>query len=489
MRLGAGLSSAELAALFEEERRWQEQQSSGPSCAGGAPIGMRELLSLVDRSEAYEVARAALARFTSRARAEVLLDAPRPDSLELAPARRLIDWLYERWCRTDRHVLEAALNDRVAHHSDERASSRSLRVAALRELEPPAERRRRLRSVAHYPEFRRLQDEAPELWREACEVSPELEPWPTERLEAELARISAELARPPADPGPKPERREEQRAWAERRLDAVRGRRELKLLGHRVVTRVLAAPDLARLEAVLGAELHPGYRRRLELGLWEHDRGRARAWLHSGLDRPGQGIWVLAQVAEAPERPEVFARALEHPEPACRYLGIAGLEALGALPGAALDALAGDQDVFVRLRALACQAGRGEARGEQALLEHAAGAEQSVRVRAEATRWLAREPARHVDLLERALLEDHASEDDYHLPVAEEAAFGLARAGGERALTALVRAALVAPSNPLSDALRSYLGALRAGPGAPLEIWPNLWRRRLPYPGWSCEVL
>jgi len=538
VNVGEGVRPHELAGLFDEERRGHDALRScleteptadeSPAArrraasAGPPPVPARELLPLVRDEAALAAARAAVERLSPTARAELLADAPRRDQLQEPAGRQLLDELYEGWLSSDRHQLDGRLNDKVAQRTDERASSRAIRVAALRSISDPEERQRRVRFVAHYPEFEALERQAPEIWREAHEsferptwsagdadaAEEDLEPWPSDllpRLEEEIRRISSALRVPAEDPGPKPKRRDEQRTWGKRARAIRRRRRDLELRGHVVVNLLLSRrAGRDRLVAVLESDPHPLYRRKLERGLWTHDPDRALVWLTSALraSTTELGTWVLSAIAEDPDEVqlEVLRRAVGHDTPAFRYLGLHGLDALGSIDDTLLDRLVADPDVFVRLRAHAARAARGDRASEGALVEHATDRSRPVRVRAEAVRWLATlDPVRHFELLETALLTDHESDDDYHAPVGEEAAFGVARVGTDAALTVLVRAALAARSNPVGGALDCYLRTLLnwregraersqeeppAPGGAPVTIHGNLWRGRLlQYPG------
>lgn len=85
----------------------------------------------------------------------------------------------------------------------------------------------------------------------------------------------------------------------------------------------------------------------------------------------------------------------------------------------------------MRLRARGALPLRGHAESER-LLAGRAGRPRAVEGRAEAVRWLAElDPRRHFEELEHALLHGLDQVDDYRQPVAEAAAFGVARLGGD----------------------------------------------------------
>jgi len=516
---GLSVRATELAGLLEEERRWREEREACRAVRQGPPE-LRELLPLVRGEEGLATARAAVRRLAPADRAQALLEASRVDHAAGPEGRELLEEIYQAWWATDRHRLEEELNDQVASRTAERAASRRLLLARLREA-PDAVRRRLLPSVAAYPEFAALEAEAPELWREArarflrpvpAYGADDDTPWPPDllpRLEAEIGRIGDALAAPAEEPEPGPQPRAERKAWAQRRRAEVRRRLDLEQRGHIVMNLLLdrtAGRD--RLEALLAPGLHPFFWPKLEDGLWRHDPARAVAWASAALSgsTSSRGVRVLSRVAEdpRPHHAELLRFATGHAHASARYVGLHGLDALGAgLDDGLLRALAADADPFVRLRARAARAARGDARSERALIEEATARVRPVRVRAEATRWLAAlDPVQHAALLEEALLTDHETTDDGFTPVAEEAAFGVARSGTDEALTALVRAALAAPGNAAASAIEEYVRAILAwregepcaqiggvegrapspAPlpgGPPLWLYPDLWRRAL----------
>ena len=116
----------------------------------------------------------------------------------------------------------------------------------------------------------------------------------------------------------------------------------------------------------------------------------------------------------------------------------------------------------VRLHALALLIRHGEKSRLSEIVSDATEA-NDVRVRAEAVRVLGElDAGRHHPILSQVILEDWEEFDGRHVPVAEEAAFGLARLGTPEALTAILQASLLGP-HPVWAAAEHYFEMLFCG--------------------------
>jgi HEAT repeat protein len=124
------------------------------------------------------------------------------------------------------------------------------------------------------------------------------------------------------------------------------------------------------------------------------------------------------------------------------------------------------EDPNLRIRGRFVLARAGDKRCVENLLAMATN-ERNVLLRAQAVRWLGRlaSASEHLELFERLVRTDRESLDgelsfSYRLPVTEEAALALGGIGGERGLSALVRAALSRPHRITLDIL---LAGVRVG--------------------------
>lgn len=288
-----------------------------------------------------------------------------------------------------------------------------------------------------------------------------------ERLGEALEVSVDEAPRPLAD-------RAALRRWAEGIGTTRAERRSLEARAHLAMNQVLGGPVALLREVIERESLCSFFWCKLEAGLWQQDPDYARAWLSRLLvtaheETPTRrGAQALAHLVHTPKPSdaELLTAAAAHGHPDLRYLGVHGLDRLGALDDTELERAVVDSNALVTLRAHALRAARGSLSSCQALVAHARDHTKPVRVRAEAVDQLALlAPARHFETLEQALLTDHGSDDGHTLPVAEAAAFGIARVGSDRALTALVRAALTAPANSLADLIETNLLAMVRGEG------------------------
>jgi hypothetical protein len=104
-------------------------------------------------------------------------------------------------------------------------------------------------------------------------------------------------------------------------------------------------------------------------------------------------------------------------------------------------------------------------------------------VRAEAMRVLGEIDAKaHFKLLRHTLLDDH-QEDSMYFPAAEEAGLALAHLGTPEAMSALIRAYVVAPGS-LWSSLATYLDTIARrleGHDEPIQPYEFGWRRRRPW--------
>ncbi|MDC3959557.1 HEAT repeat domain-containing protein [Polyangium jinanense] len=226
------------------------------------------------------------------------------------------------------------------------------------------------------------------------------------------------------------------------------------------------------------ARLHEAARADLGLVLYRRKRRIALQYLEQRGAAPENlelARALLREIAKNPDtrdRPALLA-ALRFPDPEARFLALDVLDAVaedGPTFRAALESLAEDPDPFVRLRMTGALAYRGHASHVQPLVEAARSSADAI-LRALAIRLLGRldEAPDHLDLFERALLEDHAAEEpDGPTPAAEQAAIALGCVG-PKAVTALLRGHLLAPSDATLDAVEAALLVLLAEmEGAPL---------------------
>jgi hypothetical protein len=218
------------------------------------------------------------------------------------------------------------------------------------------------------------------------------------------------------------------------------------------------------------AVLHADVRAEVGLALFRKRRGAALGLIELRPTEDDNGplarelLREVAKNADIRDRSPVRA-ALRSPEPEARFLAIDILEALNEdAPGhrQSLAELAADPDPYVRIRAQAALARRGDTPCLSALV--AALGTTDVHLRAEALRRLGElEAAReHFSVLGCALREDHArgEADEHRTPVAEQAALALGAVFGPEALTALLQGYLAARSNATLDMLEAALAVL-----------------------------
>lgn len=225
---------------------------------------------------------------------------------------------------------------------------------------------------------------------------------------------------------------------------------------------VALAPDVR--DDLIGALLAREPARAIEVVAARSDaddnRGALRTVLKALAADPGPR-GVPTDVAQGTAARALARRALgsTHDEGA-RYLAIGAVEATTAPPDwpETLRALSRSAAPLVRVRALASLARLGEGDAE-AQLARAAVDERRVEVRALAIRSLGAllSAGDHLALFDHALATDHApyGADEIDLPACEQAAFAVARVGGGRAMTVLLRRAF----GPLSDAAFSVIKA------------------------------
>ncbi|MDI1481729.1 HEAT repeat domain-containing protein [Polyangium sp. y55x31] len=227
------------------------------------------------------------------------------------------------------------------------------------------------------------------------------------------------------------------------------------------------------------ARLHEMVRADLGLVLHRRQRRVAAEYLEQhgaapeNLDLARALLREIAKNPDTRDRPALLA-ALHFPDPEARYLALDVLDAVGEdRPAfrASLERLAEDPDPFVRLRVTGMLARRRHAGLVQTLVDTARSSAEG-KLRAQALMLLGGLPeARdHFDLFERALLEEHATEElTGHTPAAEQAAIALGCVFGREATTVLLRGHLLAPSNAALDVIEAALSvALAELEGAPL---------------------
>jgi hypothetical protein len=271
------------------------------------------------------------------------------------------------------------------------------------------------------------------------------------------------------------------------------------------------------------AALHPKVEADLaETLAWAHRAFACRlvAW-HLGHRDPAAlhvvraVLRVLRRVPQRDDR-DVLRAALALRDVESRCLALEALDALGEDGDAFRDilrALAGRPEPMVRLYAARALARRGEARFTALIhaartdpdpnlrvfaldaladlsrvpdlraacvdaLADSALAEPETRLRAEAIHGIARARAagEHLDLLERALLDDPGREgrDDPLAPVCDNAAMALCIAGGERAREALLRAAFVVPRCRFHASWAAFDVVVTCPEGTPEERFERL---------------
>lgn len=434
-------------------------------CRAPDHLGER-LVTLVRNAAALAAAREQVALTSPEKRAEILEHGGLYENLE--PTRyfeTLRDEVYAGWLERDRHVLAPDRVLRVAARTLSRAESwrileYSLQTAGSEErgyvLDRLAERDR-LALVRNDPVL--LREAVDRLAVPATDLVEHLgEEALVDGLERRIHELSAVLSTPRH--GHEPE-----------------GEAHVCLNVLTEWARSAGPRAGKRLEALLEADLDPLFWPKLERAFVACDRARAACWLERRIDETRSGATILGRIVDGPriEDRSLLERALAA-GPAFRYLAIDGLEKLGAAEPALLERVArDDSDEVVRLRARGALALRGDAQSERILAGRATRV-RGVEARAEAVRWLAElDPPRHFDALENALLEGLDYVEDYYQPVAEAAAFGVARLGGVEALSTLLHAAFRV-GNSVSGIVEGYMSDI-------LERRPirreTRWRRTL----------
>jgi HEAT repeat protein len=496
-RLGATLPVEELKELLDDRTLW-DGPHHGDLCY---------LLVLFRSEEAQRIAREFLMQMSARDRAEMLWFCAEKSRWPLAHdpvAPELVDWLYEQWLQQDRFLLgddgddDGPSNVRVAAATRERPASQALLLDFWRQAS--AEQRQEL--LTH-------------LWDDDDEGFPValLNQHP-----AELPELAGALAlRPPdlhlyygadvllgmiegmireAGQARDLERSSEGR-WEEPIREAKLALQEWFLYQELCLKRALylleSWPNPHRNDRVAALFCCPdlkSIRRDLFDFLWTHDRDRVAAYVFSVTKRQrdhsiaGTALEWMAVDPCAADR-ELLLWAITRRTTEFRYLAIQGLEKLGednSLWRQRLEELTRDSSPFVRLHATGALARRGDTAGLAEILREAREA-KDVCVRAEAMRVLGEIDAKaHFKLLRHTLLDDH-QEDSMYFPAAEEAGLALAHLGTPEAMSALIRAYVVAPGS-LWSSLATYLDTIARrleGHDEPIQPYEFGWRRRRPW--------
>jgi hypothetical protein len=420
-----------------------------------APRDLGErLVTLVRDDASLAAAREAIALVSPERRAEILGRHCSRADLEPTPHFHVIrDEVYASWLDRDRHALAPDRAREVTIATLERPESRRLLQEVLRTCDDEA--RREIAGRLPRTDFLALVRDDPALRREAVD-----------RLALPLADLVELIGEDALIQGL--ERRIRELSPV---LSATRHGHEPEGEAHRCLNvlgawaRSAGSRACSLLERLVEAGLDPFFWPKLERAFVSCDRARAVRWLERSLGETTLGETILERVAREPrteDRP-LLERALGA-GPALRYLAIDGLEGLGGAERALLERIANDDpDEIVRLRAVGALALRGDAKSERILVGRATGGRRGVEGRAEAVRWLAElDPRRYFDVLEEALLQGLDYVEDYYQPIAEAAAFGVARLGGVEALSALFHAAFLV-GNSVSGIVEGYLHDLLDG--------------------------
>jgi HEAT repeat protein len=215
-------------------------------------------------------------------------------------------------------------------------------------------------------------------------------------------------------------------------------------------------------------DLHTVLRRELLEILWKREPALALMILRGAIGEPALlplARWVLPCLCRSPrlEDREFYRWILQQEaHPVIRYHAVEALERLGEDGDVWRERLVGmarSPDPYLRVHALSALAQRGET-AALARLEQIATRARHVCVRAEAIRVLGElDAARYLNLLRRALLEDHAmcGPCPSDLPAAEEAAIALCHLGTPEALTAVVHGYLTVPCQDLQTWIGEWL--------------------------------
>jgi HEAT repeat protein len=459
------LSLSDLSTLLNDRTLWAEScryPDQRPLPERGLFIA---LLSLHRGAAAIRLARSHLQQWNPLDRAVLLRSLP---GYAGEPEAILVGWLYEQWLTHDRFQIEG-----VKEH-DEDSCSLNLRVTleysdriGAREL------------LHHYwlhasPEERSAM--LGELW---CRLEEEvgclaLAPCERQEFAEELALPVAELIHHFGPMGFL-DRIESSLRDASRAIAAARWPRppsgwEKPGRALELLARWRDASANSRIASLCGCpDFHMVLRRELLEILWKRAPSLALVILRRAIVEPEflpLAQWLLPCLCQRPraEDREFFHWIIEQgTDPGVRYRAVEALERLGEDGVEWRQRLAGmtrSRDPYLRVRALGALARRGEM-GSLKKVQQIARRAEHVCVRAEAIRVLGELDAeRYVDLLTRALLEDHAGcgPCPSELSAAAEAAIALSRLGTPEALTALVRGNLTVPDQDLQSWIGDWLG-------------------------------
>jgi len=473
-RLQAPLPPRELQTLLAEQS----------SVNGSSPdrLFTLGLLKLFRTPEALELAMEVLQRWSAEDRSRLLLEL---NSWVDPIAPEVTDWLYARWLAEDRSRVQdvqdedcSRLNVEIAFRTLERPESRALLVEYWRQAR--GDERRELLDYLGYSEDA-LAEVVTTNERERRELIKGLA-LPHSVLvdfcgEDELLQQIEETLR-----------RENRllRSGGPRRphFPPPIALRALRLLAH-----CQGANADARISSLVCCpDIDWRLRERLLEIVWERDPAEFTMIAHAATHPGNRALarCVLRWMSQEPRAADtdfLLWATDQQTDAEFRYRAVELLEMRGENSPAwqqRLEGLSRDSDPFVRLQAVGALVRRGDA-SRLAEVVHAATNAKDVCVRAEAVRVLEElDPASHFPILRNALLEDHEDWDGYFTPVAEEAAFALARLGTPDAVAVLAQGYLLAPGNPIWDALDDYLAVLLdrlEGRERPLDLFPNIWRR------------